>query len=505
LKRCWWNPEKQVEVKVEIKKRCTGNRSLGTGPVPGIRFSIVRASSLPLNLHLNLNLKLRDTGMKLLLIGSGGREHALAWALSRSAGVKRLYCAPGNPGIGRLAELVPIRASDREALLQFALREQIDLTVVGPEQPLADGVVDLFREHGLAIFGPSRRAAELEWSKVFAKEFMARHHIPTASSRTFCKGQEQAAGEYLAQASYPIVIKADGLAAGKGVLICHSCQEATGATLDMLHGASFGEAGTRVVIEEFLSGEEASVFALTDGVDYIVLAPAQDHKRALDNDEGKNTGGMGAYAPTPLVNAAILQQVEREIMQPTLKGMASEGRTYTGCLYVGLIITRTGPKVIEFNSRFGDPETQVVLPLFTGDLAQVLSASTRGGISGYRALSWSPGMTGTAVCVVLASGGYPDAYEQGKVITGLDTAESNPSVHAFHAGTRVDEGRLVTAGGRVLGITAVRSSGGIAETIRDAYRAVAAVRFDGMHYRRDIGHRALIYAIGSYIEGTQQR
>lgn len=443
--------------------------------------------------------------MKILLIGSGGREHALAWALSRSAGIQRLFCAPGNPGIGRHAELLAIKASDQEGLLRFAQREQIDLTVVGPEQPLADGLVDLFRDHGLAIFGPSRRAAELEWSKAFAKDFMARHCIPTASSRTFSQGQEDAAQEFLGQSSYPLVIKADGLAAGKGVLICESRDEASGVLLDMLQGTSFGKAGTRVVVEEFLSGEEASVFVITDGNDYILLAPAQDHKRALDNDEGKNTGGMGAYAPTPLITTAMLQQIEREIVLPTLKGMTSEGRPYSGCLYIGLIITKTGSKVIEFNSRFGDPETQVVLPLFPGDLAQVLLASARGGISAFRDLSWSPAIGGTAVCVVLASGGYPEAYEQGKVITGLEKLGHFSCIHAFHAGTRMDGGQLVTAGGRVLGITAVRSSGGIAETIRDAYIAVSAVRFEGMQYRRDIGHRALIYDIGSYIEGTRQR
>lgn len=443
--------------------------------------------------------------MRVLVIGSGGREHALVWGLSRSAGITRLYCAPGNPGIAHHAEVVPIASTDRQALLDFARRERIDLTVVGPEQPLADGVVDLFLDHGLTVFGPTRRAAELEWSKAFAKDFMSRHHIPTASSRTFARGQEAEARDYVQEVALPIVLKADGLAAGKGVLICRDREEATGEVLGMLGGGSFGRAGARVVVEEFLRGEEASVFAITDSREYVILAPAQDHKRALDNDEGKNTGGMGAYAPAPIINVALLRQVEEEIVRPTIAGMAAEGRPYSGCLYVGLMITPAGPKVIEYNSRFGDPETQVVLPLFPGDLAQLLLAAARGGIGAYRGLSWMPQQQGTAVCVVLASGGYPDAYAEGKVITGLERIEKQQGIVAFHAGTRLEGTQLVSSGGRVLGITAVRSSGTIAETIRDAYAAVAQVRFEGMHYRRDIGHRALIYAIGSYIEGTATR
>ncbi len=443
--------------------------------------------------------------MRVLVVGSGGREHALVWGLARSAGITGLYCAPGNPGIARHAEVVPIASTDRQALLDFARKERIDLTVIGPEQPLAEGVVDLFLHHGLVVFGPTRRAAELEWSKAFAKDFMSRHHIPTASSRTFARGQEAEARDYVQQVALPIVLKADGLAAGKGVLICRDRTEATGEVLGMLGGGTFGQAGTRVVVEEFLQGEEASVFAITDSREYVLLAPAQDHKRALDNDEGKNTGGMGAYAPAPVVNAALLGQVEEEIVRPTIAGMAAEGRPYSGCLYVGLMITPAGPKVIEYNSRFGDPETQVVLPLFAGDLAQLLLAAARGGIGAYRGLSWVPQQHGTAVCVVLASGGYPDAYIEGKVITGLERIDAQQGIVAFHAGTRLEGTQLVTSGGRVLGITAVHSSGTIVETIRDAYAAVAQVHFDGMHYRRDIGHRALIYAIGSYIEGTATR
>ncbi len=438
--------------------------------------------------------------MNVLVIGSGGREHALVWALARCDGVTKLFCAPGNPGMARAAELVPIATTDFHALLAFARKERIDLTVVGPEQPLAEGIVDLFREHGIAVFGPTRLAAELEWSKVFAKEFMFRHRIPTAASRTFAQGEESGASEYLQGVPLPVVIKADGLAAGKGVLICHDREEATREVLGMLSGARFGRAGSRVVVEEFLRGEEASVFAITDGTDYVILAPAQDHKRVLDNDEGKNTGGMGAYAPAPIVTAALLRQVEEEIVRPTLAGMAAEGRPYSGCLYVGLMITPDGPRVVEYNCRFGDPETQVVLPLFAGDLAQLLLAAARGGIGAHRSLSWTPRTPGTAVCIVLASGGYPDAYEQGKAITGLERLDRREGIIAFHAGTRMEGTNLVTSGGRVLGITAMRTSGIIADTIRDAYAAVAQLHFEGMHYRRDIGYRALVYAIGSYIE-----
>jgi phosphoribosylamine---glycine ligase len=443
--------------------------------------------------------------MNILVIGSGGREHALVWALSRCAGLKRLFCAPGNPGIARHAELVHIPITDHQGLLAFAQREQCGLVVVGPEQPLAEGIVDLFRANGLMVFGPTKCAAELEWSKAFAKEFMARHGIPSAASRTFEADQEEEADHYVRLSSLPIVVKADGLAAGKGVIICHTHDEAARAVHEMLQGASFGSAGRRIVVEEHLTGEEASIFALTDGRDYILLAPAQDHKRALDGDEGGNTGGMGAYAPAPIITPALLKQIEHDIVRPTLAGMASDGRPYTGCLYVGLMISPAGPKVIEFNSRFGDPETQVVLPLFGGDLAQVLLASARGGIGAFKDLSWTPRNAGNAVCVVIASGGYPGTYEQGKVITGLEQIEHLRGIIPFHAGTRLEGDNLVTSGGRVLGITAVRPSGSIAETIRDAYAAVGKVHFDGMHFRRDIAYRALVYAIGSYIEGIQKQ
>jgi phosphoribosylamine--glycine ligase len=438
--------------------------------------------------------------MNILVLGSGGREHALTWGLAKSPGRHRLFCAPGNPGIARHATLVSLPLADHRAVADWVAKEHIDLTIVGPEQPLAEGIVDHFTERGLPVFGPTRRAAELEWSKAFAKEFMQRHRIPTAASCTFSRGQEHEAAAYLREARLPVVLKADGLAAGKGVLICATRDEAERELSGMLAGTSFGAAGRCVVVEEFLTGEEASVFAVTDGRDYILLAPAQDHKRALDNDGGKNTGGMGAYAPTPVMTPGLLQQVEQDIIRPTLDGMASEGRTYRGCLYVGLMMTPVGPKVIEYNARFGDPETQVVLPLFAGDLAGLLHASAAGGMDAFRSMSWSPRTPGTAVCVILASGGYPDAYASGKTIAGLDRLNALPGIMAFHAGTRSQGDALVTSGGRVLGVTAVHPAGVIADAIRDAYRAVALISFEGMHYRHDIGRRALDHARGEQDE-----
>jgi len=429
--------------------------------------------------------------MKILVIGSGGREHALLWALGRSPLVQQLYCAPGNPGIASLARIVPLRADESQALLDFVLAEEIDLTVVGPEQPLADGLVDLFEGSGVAVFGPTRKAAELEWSKGFAKAFMTRHAIPTASYVFFTAAEATAARDLVSSCVLPVVLKADGLAAGKGVVICVTREEAIGTLETMLSGTAFGKAGARVVVEEYLEGEEVSLFAMCDGTEYILLAPAQDHKRVFDGDLGKNTGGMGAYAPAPVLTPALLDEVERTVIRPTLEGMAAEQRPYRGCLYVGLMVTAGGPKVIEYNARFGDPETQVVLPLFGGDLAATLEAATRGGLAAIRGSVRGCIPGASAVCVVLASGGYPEAFAAGKEIFGLDTLASREGIIAFHAGTRRDGDRLVTAGGRVLGITAVSRSGSLREAVHDVYDAVAAVTFDGMHYRRDIASRAL--------------
>ena len=429
--------------------------------------------------------------MKILVIGAGAREHALLWALRRSPLVEQLFCAPGNPGIAGLARIVPLRADESQALLDFVLAEEIELTIVGPEQPLADGLVDLFEGSGVAVFGPTRRAAELEWSKGFAKAFMTRHAIPTASYAFFTAADAASARDFVAGCPLPVVLKADGLAAGKGVVICGTREEALLTLETMLSGTAFGAAGGRIVIEEYLDGEEVSVFAVCDGREYIVLAPAQDHKRVFDGDRGKNTGGMGAYAPAPVMTPALLEEVERTVIRPTLEGMSAEQRPYRGCLYVGLMVTRTGPKVIEYNARFGDPETQVVLPLFGGDLAATLDAATRGGLATIKdsVQGCIPGAS--AVCVVLASGGYPGVFAAGKEISGVDALSGREGIIAFHAGTRRDGDRLVTAGGRVLGITAVSHAGSLREAVRSVYAAVATVTFEGMHYRRDIAHRAL--------------
>jgi len=427
-----------------------------------------------------------------LVIGSGGREHALVWKLSQSPRVKRIYCTPGNPGIAALALPFPAGSGDIPLLIAEARRLEIGLTVVGPEGPLAAGIVDAFREAGLGIFGPTRRAAELEWSKAFAKDFMKRHAIPSASYRIFHAGQrpegKNDARSYLRSAPLPLVIKADGLAAGKGVIVCRSRDEALRALEEIIDPSVFGKAGSTVVVEEFMEGEEASVFAVTDGERFITLAPAQDHKREFDGDRGRNTGGMGAYAPAPRVTPSVLAVIGENIISPTLRGMAAEGRAYTGCLYVGLMLTPGGPKVVEYNCRFGDPETQVVLPLYQGDLAELLSASASGNLG--PAVEPLPA-NGSAVCVVIASGGYPGAYETGKVITLPGEDETPSGVLFFHAGTgRGPGGSLVTAGGRVIGVTAVRREGGMAETIAAAYGVVGTISFEGMHYRRDIGARA---------------
>jgi phosphoribosylamine---glycine ligase len=429
--------------------------------------------------------------MNVLVIGSGGREHALVWALRRSPGVRRIVCAPGNPGIEDLAELAPVRADDISELQALARRERIDLTVVGPEVPLARGIVDAFRAAGLLIFGPTRDAAELEWSKAFAKGFMERHSIPTARHCVVSHTDREDALRKLRSFTLPVVLKADGLAAGKGVVICTREEDAAGELATMLDGTAFGAAGTRVVIEEFLEGEEASVFAITDGTSYVLLAPAQDHKRALDGDAGKNTGGMGAYAPAPVVTATVMHTVEETVLRPTLAGMAAEGRPYTGCLYIGLMLTARGPRVIEYNCRFGDPETQVVLPLFSGDLARLLVDASSGHLEASAHPSWHPEDPATAACVVLAAGGYPDHYESGDVIDGLDAVKAAQDVVVFHAGTKRTGGAIVTAGGRVLGVTAFERTAGFAAALARCYDAVKQIHFDRMHYRRDIGHRAL--------------
>ncbi len=425
--------------------------------------------------------------MKILVVGAGGREHALAWKLRQSPNVSELYCAPGNAGTSAVATNVGIKANDVQGLLAFAKTRRIDLTVVGPEIPLTQGIVDLFTAEGLRIFGPSRLAAELEGSKIFSKNFMKKYGIPTAAYETFGSGDRAAAEKFIAGSNVPIVIKADGLAAGKGAVICESRDEALRVIDEMMEKKIFGAAGERIVIEEFMTGEEASVFALSDGEHIVLLSPAQDHKRILDGDRGKNTGGMGAYAPAPVMTPELMERVKTTIVLPTIRGMAAEGRTYRGCLYVGLMITAEGPKVVEYNCRFGDPEAQVVLPLIDGDLPEILMSACTGNLqhSDVRL------HTASAVCVIMASRGYPDEYEKGKEIFGLDAVRTSDDLVVFHSGTSISGSSVLTAGGRVLGVTAVGYDHELGETIKRAYDGVGMIAFDGAYYRRDIGKKGL--------------
>jgi phosphoribosylamine--glycine ligase len=425
--------------------------------------------------------------VNILVIGSGGREHALVWKLRQSPNIKTVFCAPGNAGIEQLATCVPLKPTDIKGLLKFAKEKRIDLTVVGSEQPLVEGIVDAFEERGFKIFGPSKAAAQLEGSKVFSKNFMLQHHIPTAHYRSFAATAIDEAKKYINTIEPPMVVKADGLAAGKGVLICKNRQEAILALDDIIINKAFGSAGNQIVIEEFLKGEEASLFVLTDGEQFAILASAQDHKCILDGDLGKNTGGMGAYAPAPIVTNELLQRVIPAVIHPTLNGMKQEGMPYRGCLYIGLMITPDGPKVLEYNCRFGDPETQVVVPLIDGDLAEIFLAITERRLDPSKVKLHSA----SAVCVVMASHGYPDEYQTGKQIFGLENIKAEDGVVVFHAGTKKEGSAIVTSGGRVLGVTAIGFNNELEQTIQNAYRAVEKITFDGAYYRSDIGKKAL--------------
>ena len=420
--------------------------------------------------------------MQVLVIGSGGREHALAWKAAQSASVEKVYCVPGNPGIAQIAECVPMDISDNDALVAFALENKIDLTIVGPEVPLANGVVDAFRAKGLAIFGPTQAAAQIEGSKSFAKDLMKKYGIPTAAFEVFTDAE--AAKAYIVEQGAPIVIKADGLAAGKGVVVAMTLDEALEAVDMMMCDQAFGSAGCQVVVEEFLTGEEASILTFCDGTTIVPMISSQDHKRAYDNDEGPNTGGMGTYAPAPVVTADVLARVLKEILEPTVAAMKAEGMPYTGCLYAGLMITENGPKVIEFNARFGDPETQVVLPLLDSDMAEIMMACVNGNLADLD-IQWKDG---AAVCVVMAAGGYPQGYRKGDVISGLDKA-AELGATVFHAGTAVKDGNIVTNGGRVLGVTAIGTD--IQKAVDNAYEAVKSIHFDDVNYRNDIAYRAI--------------
>jgi len=423
---------------------------------------------------------------RVLVVGSGGREHALVWKIARSPQVGAVLAAPGSDAMAELATCHPeVKAGDLDGLLALAQAESIDLVVVGPEDPLAAGLADRLREHGIAVFGPSGAAAQLEASKTFAKEFMARHGIPTAGFAVF--EDREAAVAHVRERGGPCVVKADGLAAGKGVFVCDGPAEAEAALAEIMGERRFGEAGARVVIEDRLQGEEASYYALSDGEHVVTLAPAQDHKRALDGDRGENTGGMGAYAPAPVVTEAVEKRILEEVVHPAIRGMAADGHPYQGVLFVGLMIAADGaPHVIEFNVRFGDPETQPLMLGLDGDLLPLLEASARGGLEQAAPI----GFRDAAVCVVLASGGYPRGYETGKAIAGLDAAGADEQVVVFHAGTRRGAaGGYETAGGRVLGVTARGAS--VAEARERAYAAADRIAFEGCHLRRDIGDRAL--------------
>jgi len=423
--------------------------------------------------------------MKLLVIGSGGREHALVWKLAQSPLVEKIYCAPGNPGIAQTATGVDIPVSNVAALRHFAKTQQIDLTVVGPEAPLVAGIVDAFAADGLRIFGPSQQAARLEGSKVFAKEIMRKYLIPTAEAKIFSNSPDARA--YIERAPAPFVIKADGLAAGKGVIIARSREAALAAVQRLMQTREFGDAGLQIVIEEFMEGQEVSVLCLTDGKNLCVLPPAQDHKTVFDNDAGPNTGGMGAYAPAPFMTAELMARVEHEILQPTLAAMAQENSPYRGVLYAGLMITQNGPKVVEFNCRFGDPETQAILPLLESDLAAAMWRVANGDLGNYE-LKISPRW---AVSVVLASGGYPGNFEKGKLINGLERIRDD-EVMVFHAGTMLDHGgNFVTNGGRVLAVTGRGDN--FLNAHEKTYCAAGKIQFEGMHYRKDIGMKAMRY------------
>ena len=423
--------------------------------------------------------------MKILLIGGGGREHALAWKLAQSPKVESILAAPGNPGIAELpkCECISLSLDDLEKVADFAEDNGIDLTVVGPEATLVAGIADVFKRRGLPVFGPSKAAAQLEGSKAFSKELMAKYDIPTAFFKV-CEDIETAKA-YVEEKGAPIVVKADGLAAGKGVVVAMTKEEALEAIDDMMADQKFGNAGARVVLEEFMEGEEASLLAFTDGKTVVPMIAAQDHKRIFDNDEGPNTGGMGTYAPAPVMTDVLRLKATERVLKPVVAAMAQEGTPYQGCLYAGLMINGDSVKVVEFNCRFGDPETQVILPLLDGDLAEIMLACATGTLDEVE-VAWSDK---AAVCVVMASGGYPGSYENGKEINGLAEANADESTVVFHAGTKLVDGKIVTAGGRVLGVTSVDKN--IRDARDRAYAAVEKINFDKVFYRKDIAWRAL--------------
>ena len=421
--------------------------------------------------------------MKVLIIGQGGREHALAWKVKKSPRVKRIYCASGNGGTARVAANVPIRSDDTKALMRFAEDEKIDLTIVGPEAPLALGVVDSFREKGLRVFGPTKAASALESSKIFTKLLARDMRIPTADFEIFDKPDK--AKDYVRSQKYPVVIKADGLAQGKGVIVAKDKNEAESAIDRIMVEKAFGHAGDRIIVEECLRGEEASIIVISDGENVVPLASSQDHKRLHDGDKGPNTGGMGAYSPAPVVTDKIFSGTITDMIGPAIRGMKEKGAPLSGVLYAGIMITENGPKLLEFNVRFGDPETQAILPRLESDFVEMIEASIDGLLKGHE-LAWNDK---SCVSVVMASGGYPGKYEKEKKITGLDKVRKLKETFVFHAGTKLVDNNVLTTGGRVLNVVALGSD--IKEAIDKVYLACGEIKFEGAHYRRDIGHRAL--------------
>ena len=418
--------------------------------------------------------------MRVLILGSGGREHALAWKIAQSPKVNKIYCAPGNAGTASVAENIDISPDNIQALLNFALIKGIGLTVVGPEQPLVKGIADSFEESGLRVFGPSQKAAEIEGSKVFCKDLMKKYGIPSARYESFDSLEKV---KLFTQKDEPVVVKASGLAAGKGVILCSNSEEAKIAIKSIMQDKAFGNAGDQVVVEEFLTGQEVSLLAFTDGKTVLPLDSAQDHKAAFDGDKGPNTGGMGAYSPASVFTEELKQQVIDEIMLPTVRAMAKENRYYRGILYAGLMLTESGPKVLEFNARFGDPETQPIMMRVKSDIVPIFEACIDGTLS-TQILEWKREPT---VCVVMAAKGYPGSYQKGKEIRGLNLEENQQAV-VFHAGTKLTNGKVLTNGGRVLGVTALGSD--INQAIEKAYSIVGKIKWDGIHYRKDIGNKA---------------
>jgi phosphoribosylamine--glycine ligase len=426
--------------------------------------------------------------LKVLVVGSGGREHAIVWKVAQSPLVKKIYCAPGNAGIASLAECIDVKATDIPGLLNFALEHSIDLAIIGPESPLIRGITDEFQAAGIPTFGPTKAAAEIEGSKVFAKQLMAKYGIPTASFHVFDNPDEASAfvnGFSSDDDDCPLVVKADGEALGKGVFVCSTKHEALQAIRTIMVEKAFGKSGDRVVIEERLEGQEASIMVITDGDSIVPLLPVQDYKRIYDGDKGPNTGGMGCYSPVPVVTEDVYHQTLETIIKPTIRAMKQEGRPYKGVLYAGIILTKDGPKTLEFNARFGDPETQVAVRLLDGDLVEIVQAALAGSLDSVRVKCYNE----CAVCVVIASEGYPGSYEVDKPIAGLDKAADVNGVTVFHAGTKLLDSKVVTSGGRVLGVTAVGDN--FKTAVDRAYTAVSKIYFEGMYYRKDIGARVL--------------